>query len=204
MTKLLTGSMMAAVVLMACNPVKQADRNAAKNTVVTVYPQSSFDSVAAKNALTYGTGSISGVVFKRVAKQKGSIYTTKLWGKNVKVILFPVTPYFQEWYDLRKKKEGKLTRVYMSDAAVRFRVETFSDDYGRFTFEKMRPGKYFLQAFLDWYRPVNYKQYTGYATDGYYTTNYYEWKSYNEDHTSRLEEFVEVKSDGEMVQVKLN
>ncbi|MBN9297468.1 MAG: hypothetical protein J0I41_10675 [Filimonas sp.] len=204
-TKLLIGCLAAIIVLASCaSASKQADRNAKKYTKVSLFPEQQFDSVGARQALAYGTGSITGVVFKRVDTKNYGIKTEKVWGKNVKIVLFPVTPYFEEWYSLRKKKENNVTTVYMSESAYRFRIEVTSDDYGRFTFEKMKPGKYFLQAFLNWTVSGSYKQYTGYATDGYNTTNYYEWRNYTQNNSARLEEFVEVKKDGEIVKVKLN
>lgn len=37
--------------------------------------------------------------------------------KGTVVMLFPVTPYFEEFYSMRKKYENKKTTVYMSEEA---------------------------------------------------------------------------------------
>ncbi len=183
-----------------------ANRKAEKNTIKTLYPESSFDSVVARNALSYGNSTIEGVTFTKPKTQFGykAPLAKRIYGANILVTLFPVTPYFTEWYNLRRAKEGKRTVCYMSDQAFRFRIETKTDDYGRFKFEKMKPGKYFLQAFLEWQNPVNYKRFVGSGYNNYGgTTDYYEWQTYYQQHKDRLEEFVEVEQDGSTVRVTL-
>lgn len=179
--------------LVACNPIKQADRKAQKNTIVDLYPQYPFDSAEAKRALTYGEVNITGVVYTKAKNDYGIRMGKPIYGNNLMITLFPVTPYFNEWYAMRKQKENKRTRVFMSDTAFHYRLTTQSDEYGRFKFEKMRPGKYFVQAILDWYLTKNYKDYVGGGTDGYYSVSYYQWKTYNENHSDRLEQFIEIK-----------
>lgn len=195
----------ACCMLYACNPMKQADKRAAQNTVTTLYPEMYFDSTVAKRAIAYGKSTIEGVIFTKPKNDYGfkAPLAGRIYGTNLQVTLFPVTPYFQEWYRLRKKKEGKRTQVYMSEDAFRWRITTNSDDYGRFRFERMLPGKYFLQTFISWNEQKSYKQYVGTGYGTYSTVDYYQWQSYYQNHSERLEEFVEVKSDGTIVKVKL-
>lgn len=69
----------------------------------------------------------------------------------------------------------------------------------------MRPGKYFLQGFLGWTHNVYYNEYrgTGYNNHGG-QTDYYQQKTYSVDHEDRIEEFVEVKENGEVIKSKLH
>ncbi len=67
----------------------------------------------------------------------------------------------------------------------------------------MRPGKYYLWANLDYSLDYNYQQYTGSGYDDYGRIDYYKPNSYTKNFNEFLELFVEVKSDGEIVEVKL-
>ncbi len=195
----------ASVFLLSCSAQKEADRMAERNTVKTIYPESAFDSIAAKQALSYGTSSIKGVVFTKPKTQFGynAPLAPRIYGKNLRITLLPVTPYFEAWYNLRKEKENKNTIVYMSKQSFRFRLEALSDEYGRFKFERLKPGRYFLQTNLAWVMPKGYNQYVGSGSDGWGTTNYYQYHTYNEQHNDRLEQFVEITQDGTVVEVKL-
>lgn len=211
---LLTGSLLffilSGLLFTSCNAVKDANRKAEKderNKVKQLYPDYPFDSVLAQKAIGYGNAKIEGVAFTKPKTKLGynAPFEKRIYGAGIVVTLFPVTPYFEQWYELRRKKADKKTVVYMSDQAFRYRIEAKTDNYGRFKFERMKPGKYFLQTFVDWYRPVSYKEYTGQQAVNAWgdVTNYYQWKTYNENHSDRLEKFVEITQDGSVVQVTL-
>jgi uncharacterized protein YxeA len=69
----------------------------------------------------------------------------------------------------------------------------------------MKPGKYFLQAFMDWTTAHSKNVYTGSGYNNYGgRTDYYTPQSYYVGHSDRIEEYVEVKEDGEIVKVKLH
>lgn len=169
--------------------------------ITALYPEVVFDSIQAKKALALGKGKITGVAFTKTAPLAPRIYAN-----NMKIMLFPVTPYFEAWYKLRKSKENLRKRryVYMSDQAFRYRLEAISNSVGKFTFPDMKPGKYFLQGFMNWSSTGSYDQLTGTSYGSYGTqANHYEKKYYTQNHEERLEEFVEIKEDGEIVKVKL-
>ena len=191
--------------LVACNAQKQADRIASRNEHKTLFPDYPFDVKLARTALTEGATTIEGVVFTKPKTKLGysAPLAERIYGRNVLVTLIPVTPYFEQWYDMRKHKENKLTSVFMSDTAFKYRLTTTSDDYGRFKFTRMKPGKYFLQAFLDWGETKSYKENVGSGETGYGTVNYYQWKNYTQNHQDRLEKFVEVAPNETSVSVKL-
>lgn len=172
-----------------------------------IYPEADFDSLAAKKQLALGKATIQGRAFTRPKTKLGygAPLEKRIFANNAKITLIPVTPYFDAWYELRKKKGGKKTTVYMSDAAYRFRLETTTDEEGNFTFKEMKPGKYFLQAFIGWTTAHSRSVYTGSGYNNYGgRTDYYTPQSYYVDHNNRIEEFVEVKEDGEIVKVKLH
>jgi len=171
-----------------------------------IYPEFAFDSLSAKDQLARGKGTIKGIAYTKEKNSFGfaPLMAQKIYATNTKIVLFPVTPYFESWYQLRKKKEGKKTYVYMSNEAFRFRLETKTDNYGNFTFTEMKPGRYFLQAFVDWYRTKSTNVYTGSGYDGYGRIDYYAPQYYNVNHSDRVEEFVEIKESGEVIEIKLH
>ncbi|MDQ1096759.1 MULTISPECIES: carboxypeptidase-like regulatory domain-containing protein [Chryseobacterium] len=172
------------------------------------YPQVSFDSLQAKKMLARGSATIKGVAF---TKQKNGwgikpLLGDRILANQIRVVLLPVTPYFNAWYQLRKEKENTRKRryVYLSNDAYRYRLEAITNSSGEFTFPEMKPGTYFLQGFLPYTENKYYHEYTGTASDGYNRTNYYDLKQYSVNHEDRIEAFVEVKENGEIVKVKLH
>ncbi|MCY1488729.1 hypothetical protein D3C87_232020 [compost metagenome] len=169
--------------------------------ITTLYPEAVFDSIQAKKALALGKGKITGVAFTKTAPLAPRIYAD-----NMKIMLFPVTPYFEAWYKLRNSKENLRKRryVYMSDAAFRYRLEAISNSVGKFTFPDMKPGKYFLTGNMSWSSTGSYNEHTGTSYGSYGTqADHYEKRYYTQNHEERLEKFVEVKTDGEIIEVKL-
>lgn len=169
--------------------------------ITTLYPEAVFDSIQAKKALALGKGKITGIAFTKTAPLAPRIYAD-----NMKIMLFPVTPYFEAWYKLRNSKENLRKRryVYMSDAAFRYRLEAISNSVGKFTFPDMKPGKYFLTGNMSWSSTGSYNEHTGTSYGSYGTqADHYEKRYYTQNHEERLEKFVEVKTDGEIIEVKL-
>lgn len=123
---------------------------------------------------------------------------------NVAVTLFPVTAYFNDWYRLRKSEENKKTSVYMSEQAFKYRITVQTDDYGRFKFVKMKPGKYFLQCIAGYSKSGSTPVYRGSGYNNYGgRTDYYEYQSYTNNYTDRIEKFVEITRDGQSLEIKL-
>ncbi len=171
------------------------------------YPQAAFDSLEAKKMLARGKSTIKGVAFTKTRNNVGIKAGNRIYANQIKVVLLPVTPYFNAWYQLRKEKENfrKRRYVYLSDNAYRYRLEAVTNSDGEFTFPEMKPGKYFLQGFLPYTKNGYYHEYTGAGYNSYGgRTNYYELKQYAVNHEDRIEEFVEVKADGEVVKVRLH
>ena len=189
----------AAAIVVGCNPLKEADRKASSSEVKVLYPTQTFDSLLAKNMLSLGNASIKGVIYKKTNKM--ALVGGKTYGQNVTIELFPATPYLLEWHDLREKKEDRHTKVYASQEAYKYHRYVISDSYGRFTFENLRPGKYYLQASL-----TTTKSYLRDVEVGSnsYGTKYFQKERYSSSNKHFLEKFVEVTADREVVEVILN
>lgn len=168
--------------------------------VKSIFPQGTFDPALAKAGLARGLATIRG---RACSKFDGLRFDAA----GAKVVLFPVTPYLEEWYELREKKEGKKTSVYMSTEANQYRVEAYADNDGRFVFEGLKPGKYFIQIIHSFNQAKTARIYTGSDTHQNgpvrTTTNYYYDQDYTVARSKRFEKFVEIKEDGETKKITL-
>lgn len=186
-------------IIFSCSPVKNADRLAQKNQKVSLYPEVAFDKELAKSQLATGRSTIRGVVYKSTNKM--SVVNAKAYGSYAKVNLFPVNDYLMAWYNLREQKEDKNTSVYFSEEANTYRIEVTADEYGRFEFKDLKPGKYFIHSIMSvtksGYSDVN-------VGSNSYGTQYYQKQRYSNTKYHRNEEFVEITKDGEIIEVKLN
>jgi len=165
-----------------------------------LYPGSTFDPAEAKAALSRGLATLKG---RACSKYDGLRFDAA----GAKVILMPVTPYLDEWYKLREKKESKTTLVYMSDEAYKYRIEAVADAEGRFVFEGLKPGKYFVQVIHNFNQLKTAKIYNGSDTwqNGpvMQTTNYYYLQDYTVERSARFEKFVEIDEESETKKITL-
>ncbi|MGU3374500.1 hypothetical protein [Chryseobacterium sp. M5A1_1a] len=178
----------------------------------TYYPQAFFDKKLARDMLAFGNSTIEGVAS---TKQKTALGIKPLLGEKhyakqgTVIMLFPVTPYFEEFFSMRKKYESKKTTVYMSEEAFKYRVEALTDDRGRFRFEKLKPGKYYIETIINFTASASYQKQTGTsdAYNGYggylYSTPIYNTFFYGYSAANRESKFVEIKQDGELKEIKL-
>ena len=181
------------------------------------FPQVFFDKKQTEAQLGAGKSTIEGVAFTRekrtipftmgaVKVKTGKKHMAR---PNTVVMLFPVTEYFTEFYNLRKKLESKTKQVLMSNEAFAVRREAYTDDYGRFRFENLKVGKYYLETIVDFTAVGSYKQQTGTSTaynvygTPLYSTPIYETFFYDYEAAHRESKFVEVKKDGQVIEIKL-
>jgi hypothetical protein len=172
-----------------------------------IYPEEKFDVDAAKKGLEKGTASIKGILFTRERTKFGfkPLAGKKIYGPNIVVYLFPVTSYLDSWYELRRKKENKRIKVDMSEEAYKKCVETKTDDNGNFVFPKLKPGRYFLQSFIhseyDYHRSVD----TGMrdVNSAGDVTAYYKNVYYTNEQDERIEKFVDINNEGDIIEIKL-
>ncbi len=180
-----------------------------KYPVQKIFPKTKLDSAEAKAAIAVGETTIKGVAFtkpKTIYGYKAPL-AERIYANHILIELFPMTPYYQEWYNLKKNEENlkKNKIVYMDRAAYKYRVTCETNSKGEFTFPKMKPGKYLIVGTLPWYNTKSYDQYTGsgYGNNGS-VTDYYQRQYYSTTHSDFLMEVVEVPADKKEVKVKLN
>jgi len=90
----------------------------------------------------------------------------------------------------------------MSEEALTYRINTKTDKNGYFTFYNIKPGKYFLQAFKDENFQKNRKAQSNKRFNYYDAYNpKYENKMHFNPKNERVEKFVEVTKEGEIVEV---
>ncbi len=164
------------------------------------YSTASFNPDTARAAFARGNSAIEGIV---CTKYKGGIFRAS----GARVSLFPVTPYLETWYQLREKKEGKNTGIFMSNEAVSYRIDLIANGEGRFYFQDLKPGRYFVQVFHNFTSRHSGRADRGSTTEMVNgvltTTNYYEDYDYNVGHANRIEKFVDIKADGDSEKITL-
>lgn len=176
----------------------------AQNSNLKVYfPQKFFNKKIAENALNKGNSRIRGTAFVNTG---GLIMQNKQYAKNKTVVmLFPVTDYFQEWYELKKSKKN--AHVMMLPEAFAYHLETTTDEYGNFEFPQMKPGKYYLESTVDYVGVGKGSERIGTVISSWYgytsTTPVYENYYYNYDAQKKVNQLVEITEDGQLIDVKL-
>lgn len=184
-----------------------------------IMPKAPFDAATVKKMLAYGDATITGTAVARDYNAPSGVNNflgVRVVGKKriapegTVVVLFPVTPYFEEYYRLKNRYKNSKTNVaVLSKEAFNYRIETKTGKNGRFSFTKLKPGKYYIETVFgytgrtgtdvevgrtDYYN--GYGNYTG--SDPIYQTYYYNYT--NETVESK---FVEIKNDGETKDIKL-
>lgn len=179
----------------------------AQEQINVVLPATPFNKEEAKSMLSPGTASMKGYVMKK----KRNARNTYL---GIVVALFPCTPYFNEWYELQKKNKKGKTLAVMSPEAYSYRILTkASDTDGSFEFRDLKPGKYYLQTTVrqgqmeEMWNRVGTATSTGYNIYGQAVTSfekpiYEDFKLFYET-TDLVKTFVEITSEGQVVNVKL-
>ena len=169
-------------------------KNAPSNTTrqEAIYPASRFDASKAKFIFEKGGASISG---RACSNKEGQVY----YAKWISITLYPVTPYLEEWIDLRKKNKNKNTSVFMTQEASKYAVLIQSNENGEFTFEGLAPGKYYLEAYFDFTVHKTVNVYDGYQREGPVMVHYWSKRHVQDNYDERLQKFVEIKQDGENV-----
>ena len=157
-----------------------------------LFPQAEFDKNLAAIALQQGNSTLIG---KGCAIFDGRRFSAS----NVRVMLYPVTTYFEKWYQLREKKEDKSTNVYINREAAKYAISVQTNGDGKFVFSRLKPGKYFVQMLFNFQQIKTSRIYEG--SD--YDTDYYSLRDYYVPRESRLEKFVEIKKDGDSEKITL-
>jgi hypothetical protein len=221
MKNLIQFGITASILALVSSPVnaqsvlKQMNKQQQLDTVQYIYPKIEFAEISTKNAVALGNSTINGVLFYRVtndgldAAVLSPIKPTPVTAH--KVFLYPYTPYLMEYVNLSKKQsrsqDPQKRKVMADERLFKYAYYTETDDYGRFTFGKMKPGKYFLSA----EKQINGYYYVNVATGrtvsdfnpyyGQVGVTHYENQRQNWNAIAILEKVIEIKEDGKIVEV---
>ena len=126
-----------------------------KHLATTVYPTSVFDEAAARDMLINGSAVVNGVLsfiephylpeHRKARDQSDGILFGPKKKRNLvankQVILFPDSPYLREYLKLLETSKRK---VDASDQFFRHTLKTKSNQFGEFSFNRLKPGKYYI------------------------------------------------------------
>lgn len=128
--------------------------------------------------------------------------------KGSQILLFPVTPYFTEFLELKKKYNSRKKQATMSPVAFTYRVEgRFLDEKGTFQFTNLKPGKYYIISWIAFGRQKTVAVQTGTSTSynvyGYVlgSSPIYEDRHYEVYIENEISGFVDVKEPGAVINV---
>ncbi|MGB4811356.1 MAG: SdrD B-like domain-containing protein [Methylophilaceae bacterium] len=131
------------------DPVERADRKAEKLAPRT--PATIFDENSARNALKPGNVEIKSVLISCYGRGilciQGSVPV-----ENTIVYLYPYTPYLQETLQMEKQlkadneknSEYNAVKINLNDKFAKINLKTKTDQYGRYSFKNLKPGKYYV------------------------------------------------------------
>ncbi len=179
-----------------------------------VYPQTAFDEASTRRQLEPGTITLRGNAATKANKVGSSFikhFTTLYPARPGTVVtLYPYTPYFEEWYKLRKSlaKGGKL--AVMSPLAYSYRIVTkVTDAKGNFEFTQLQPGRYYLEAVIaftqEMYQRVHTATETTYNMAGQQLSSNPIYTRYYYDYHDRgfAEAIVDLRAGAGVVEVNL-
>ncbi|WP_426328508.1 hypothetical protein [Pedobacter sp. R-06] len=174
----------------------------AQKTPEWVLPTTPFNEAETAKLMEKGTAVIQGTA---TLKKKGK---DNFGVKGSQILLFPVTPYFTEFLELKKKFNSRKKQASMSPVAFTYRVEgRFLDDKGTFQFTNLKPGKYYAISWIAFARQKTVAVQTGTSTSynvyGYAlgSSPIYEDQYYDVFIENEVSGFVEVKEAGAVVNV---
>lgn len=171
-----------------------------------LYPKAAFDETMALNALAKGKSTIKGQAFMRV--KSGGLLSiksaNKTIAKNIEVSLFPVTPSLLEYLELRKKRNAKKKIfVHMNPAAEKHRLTAITNSDGEFSFNNIKPGKYFLDAYIPWQENSTYDRSMGTENTHDKSTSYSQREYYTDGGNAYVTAMIEITNDGEVKVIKV-
>lgn len=168
-------------------------------------PQVFYDKEDAISRLKNGKSTIKGVAYGKDAKTifGGGVLGKKQYAENVNVVLYPFTPYIEEWY--RINVAHKSANVLIEDGVLDQKRKTTTDEFGNFVFDKLKPGKYLLLTQMDILHTRTASQKTGAWVNGYgmEVSAIYSSFKYSYFTEELAHKIVEIKSNGEFLEVNL-
>lgn len=153
------------------DPVERADRQA--KAYAPRVPKTAFDEELAKKGLAKGNVEIKSVLVNCYGRGIGCIEGS-LPVRNTKVHLFPYTPYVQETIEMQEKLRKDMKRdpkaanieLHYDPRLLKYSINTTTDEYGRYSFKNLKPGKYYLLSeMVVGHRTVVEHYYDGHGND---------------------------------------
>jgi hypothetical protein len=167
-----------------------------------VLPTTPFNEAETAKLMERGTATIQGTA---TLKKKGK---DNFGVKGSQILLFPVTPYFTEFLELKKKFNSRKKQATMGRIAFTYRAEgRFVDDKGSFRFTNLKPGKYYIISWISFARQKTTAVQTGTSTSynvyGYVlgSSPIYEDYQYDVFIENEVSGFVDVKEAGAVMNV---
>ncbi|MDV3462939.1 MULTISPECIES: DUF3108 domain-containing protein [Weeksellaceae] len=191
---------------------KETDSNPLKNK---------FDKEATLKMVTKGNSVISGEAFAK--DDRSGVDNRKLRidilnvnkkqfaPKGTKVVLLPYTEYFKEWMELNKKQrkiKGAQPILLSEDAKSCILTTEIYNDKGNFEFTNLMEGEYFVYISFNYTDTFSRREVTG--TSDVYINGQYAGTQLNTDifdyaqtGNANFQKIVTIKSNGEIVKIKL-
>ena len=177
----------------------------AQKSPVWVLPATPFNEAETARQMEKGTASIQGTA---TLKKKGK---DNFGVKGSQILLFPVTPYFTEFLELKKKFNSRKKQASMSPVAFTYRVEgRFIDDKGTFQFTNLKPGRYYIISWIAFARQKTVAVQTGTSTSynvyGYALASSPIYEDYHYDVfiENEVSGYVDVKQAGAITNVVIS
>lgn len=131
------------------DPVERADKQA--KAYAPRSPKTPFDEALTKNAFNVGNVELKSVLVNCYGRGIGCIQGS-VPVPNTKVYLFPYTPYLKEYLEMQEKLKKDVKRdpkaakieIKLDPRFGQYSAHTKTDEYGRYAFVKLKPGKYYL------------------------------------------------------------
>lgn len=177
----------------------------AQKTPEWVLPTTPFNEAETARLMEKGTATIRGTAtLKKRGKDNFGV-------KGSQILLFPVTPYFTEFLELKKKFNSRKKQATMGPVAFTYRVEgRFIDDKGTFQFTNLKPGKYYIISWIAFARQKTVAVQTGTSTSynvyGYALASSPIYEDYHYDVfiENEVSGYVDVKQDGTVMNVVIS
>ncbi|MEO7977492.1 hypothetical protein [Flavobacterium sp.] len=146
-------------------------------------PETAFDAKEAKALLEPGKSIVKGISYYAPKAKIGIRNMNKsTWRMNVneEVFLYPMTKHLEEWAKMRKKTTYGNKIYKLSNECMEYYKSAIINEYGKFEIKNIKPGRYWILTNYDW-----------------------SGNAYGDEKTLRFEKFIEIKSDGDVSDIKL-
>lgn len=166
------------------------------------FPQVFFDKNQVMKQMQPGSSSISGEAYANDPMGNGTSYA-----RNSAVFLIPYSDYFAEWLALTKKFQNSGHQVYLHPDVIATGRQLTTDEYGNFRFDKLKPGKYYLETIVDYQTSEVVTKHTGDVISagpyGVNVTPIHDYYSRKYTAQKKAATVVEITEAGQHLEIKL-